>query len=64
MQLTGASGEAVMPDFIFHENIKHYQKLLDREIEPQKIAILQKLLTEERAKLQAWEAEQKPRAAE
>jgi hypothetical protein len=39
-----------MPDFIFEANIAHYKKLLPRETDVGKIAMLQELLVEECAK--------------
>jgi hypothetical protein len=54
-----------MPDFIFEANIAHYKELLAAETDARKIAILQKLLAEERAKLADWHAKnRRPTAAE
>jgi hypothetical protein len=40
-----------MADFVFLANIDHYKHLLTTESDPQKIAIIRKLLAEEEAKL-------------
>jgi hypothetical protein len=45
-----------VPDFVFQANIAHYKELLARETDPEKIAVLRKLLAEEEAKLAAWQA--------
>ena len=52
-----------MPEFIFKANIAHFLELLERETELQKIAVLQSLLAEERAKLEDWQTRQKPSKA-
>jgi hypothetical protein len=45
-----------MPDFIFEANIAHYHKLLASETDAIKIAMLHKLLAEEKVKLSDWHA--------
>jgi hypothetical protein len=54
-----------MSDFIFRANIAHFLELLKHETDTHKAATLRSLLAEERAKLEDWQARQKPpRAAE
>ena len=43
-----------MADFIFKANIAHYKELLATETDPQKVAMLRKLLAEEEAKYTEW----------
>ncbi len=45
-----------MPDFVLQANISHYKELLAKETDPEKIAVLRKLLAEEEVKLAAWQA--------
>jgi len=40
-----------MPWFIFEANIAHFKERLERESDPQSIAVLSKLLAEEEARL-------------
>ena len=54
-----------MADFIFRANIAHYKEQLASESDARKIAMLQKLLAEEEAKLADWHARNpRPTAAE
>ncbi|UFX42731.1 hypothetical protein HAP47_0026290 [Bradyrhizobium sp. 41S5] len=54
-----------MADFIFEANIAHYKKLLTTETDVGKIAMIHKLMAEERAELAEWDAKNpKPSAAE
>ncbi|MGY4311095.1 hypothetical protein [Bradyrhizobium sp. JR3.5] len=54
-----------MADFIFEANIAHYTKLLTTETDVGKIAMIHKLILEERAKLAEWHAKNpRPKAAE
>ena len=45
-----------MPWFVFEANIAHYKERLARETDPKVIAVLQKLLAEEEAKLADYHA--------
>jgi hypothetical protein len=45
-----------MPDFVFRANIAHFENLLVSETDPKKIAVLRKLLAEEKAKLADFHA--------
>jgi hypothetical protein len=45
-----------MADYIFQANIDHYKHLLAVETDPQKIAVIRKLLWEEEAKLANFRA--------
>lgn len=45
-----------MPDFVLQANISHYKEMLAKETDPEKIAVLRKLLAEEEVKLAAWQA--------
>ena len=48
------SGEHLqMPDWIAKANIEHFKKLLEREKDPQKRAVIERELAEEEAKLTA-----------
>lgn len=53
-----------MPDFVFKANIAHFQSLLEQETDPAKRAKLQGMLAEEKAKLEEWQANRPPKAAE
>ena len=54
-----------MPNFIIEANIAHYKELLASETDARKIAILDKLLAEEKAKLADFYSKKpKPDAAE
>jgi len=54
-----------MSSFIFEANISHYRKLLATETDAKKIAMLNKLMAEEEAKLAEWRAKNpKSNAAE
>ncbi|MCC8978751.1 hypothetical protein [Bradyrhizobium acaciae] len=44
-----------MVDFIFRANIAHFKELLAIETDAVKIAILQRLLAEEEARLAEWQ---------
>jgi hypothetical protein len=58
-------GSGPMADFIFKANIAHFRELLATETDARKIAMLQKLLAEEEARLADWHAQNpKPKAAE
>jgi hypothetical protein len=45
-----------MPDFIFRANIAHFENLLTTETDAKKIAVIRKLLVEEKAKLADFHA--------
>ena len=45
-----------MPDFIFRANIAHFENLLVSETDAKKIALIRKLLAEEKAKLADFHA--------
>jgi hypothetical protein len=45
-----------MPDFVFRANIAHFENLLVNETDARKIAVIRKLLAEEKAKLADFHA--------
>ena len=49
-----------MPWFILEANIAHYKQLLARETDPEKIAMLRKLLAEEEARLAEYNRHHPP----
>lgn len=54
-----------MSNFIFEANIAKYKKLLVTETDAKKIAMVQKLIAEEKAKFCEWRGQnQKPNTAE
>jgi hypothetical protein len=50
------AGVSPVPWFVFEANIAHYRERLARETDPKVIAMLQKLLAEEEAKLADYHA--------
>lgn len=52
-----------MPDFIFRANIAHYENLLVNETDAKKIAVIRKLLAEEKARLANFHATRSDRGA-
>lgn len=53
-----------MPDFIFRANITHYEDLLVHETDAKKIAVIRKLLGEEKAKLANFHTTRSDKGAE
>jgi hypothetical protein len=57
--------ERAVADFVFEANISRYKDRLARETDPNTIATVRKLLSEEKAKLAEWRAlKPEPKAAE
>lgn len=56
--------DRAMPDFIIQANIARYKELLAGATDARKIAMLQKLLVKEEAKLAYWHADNPKRCSE